>query len=64
MRNTMPRQGLARPVVGSVTPAPATQLRAANTAPLPVRSPAGMSQERRLTEKRRRDAIQNALGKG
>lgn len=70
MRNTMPRAGV-RPVVGPrpsqqgniVSAQTPTQMRAAQT-PAPERSAAGMNQERRLIEKKRRDAIRNALGKG
>jgi hypothetical protein len=40
----------------------AAQLRA-NVAPTQVRSASGLNQERRLIEKKRRDAIRNALGK-
>ncbi len=73
MRNTMPRPGFARPVVGSVastgnTTVTPAQIRAnaaalANSTPSAERNPAGMNAERRLIEKRRRDAIHNALGK-
>lgn len=36
---------------------------AQNLTPTPVRSASGLSAERRLIEKRRRDAIRKALGK-
>lgn len=65
MRNTMPRAGLARPVTGprSVASSP-TALRALSvTPPTEERSPSGLNNERRLVEKRRRDAIKKRFGR-
>jgi hypothetical protein len=78
MRNTTPRTGNTQPVVGNprlattqgiaAGPSPLQVRQAAaaianNHNPTPPRSPAGMNHERRLVEKKRRDAIRNALGK-
>ena len=77
MRNTIPRNGNTAPVIGNpklattqgvaAGPSPLQMRQAAaisnNHAPTQARSPAGMNHERRLVEKKRRDAIRNALGK-
>jgi len=71
MRNTTPRAGLARPVVGPrsasgglAAATPPTTLRAQSAqAPQQERSFSGLNAERRKVEKVRRDAIRRALNK-
>ncbi len=44
-------------------PSTQQQIQAQSSAPTPTRSASGLSHERRLVEKRRRDAIRGKLGK-